>query len=71
MNAGDCLFISGKVVHGGGYNRTTDFLRRAVAWTFQPGYLTPEEAYPFLVDMEIAMRRSPRRTIQRARGMSC
>ncbi len=54
MNAGDVLFISGKVVHGGGHNRTTDFYRRAVAWTFQPGYLTPEEAYPFIVDLELA-----------------
>ncbi|UTT50905.1 MULTISPECIES: phytanoyl-CoA dioxygenase family protein [Rhodococcus] len=54
MKAGDTLFISGKVVHGGGHNRTSDFYRRAVAWTFQPGYLTPEEAYPFIVDLELA-----------------
>jgi ectoine hydroxylase-related dioxygenase (phytanoyl-CoA dioxygenase family) len=56
MHAGDCLLISGKTVHRGGANQTTDFRRRAVAFSFQPGYLTPEEAYPFLIDMEIAKK---------------
>ncbi|KAJ6001077.1 hypothetical protein N7481_001486 [Penicillium waksmanii] len=47
MKAGDVLLISGKVVHGGGANQSGDVKRRGLAFTFQPGYLTPEEAYPF------------------------
>lgn len=60
MNAGDCLFINGKVVHGGGANRTENERRRGLAFTFQPGYLTPEEAYPFLVELELVKTMSPR-----------
>lgn len=59
MSAGDALFISGKTVHGGGSNQS-DMYRRAVAFTFQAGYLTPEEAYPFLVDMKVAKTMSKR-----------
>ncbi|MFG3022501.1 phytanoyl-CoA dioxygenase family protein [Streptomyces sp. NPDC048254] len=54
MKAGDVLFINGKVSHGGGANRTTDCYRRGVAFALQPGFLTPEEAYPFIVDQELA-----------------
>lgn len=60
MSKGDCLLINGKVVHGGGHNQSTDYYRRACAFTFQPGFLTPEEAYPFMVDMELAKKMSPR-----------
>lgn len=60
MRAGDCLFISGKTVHGGGANRTADQRRRAVAFSFQPGFLTPEEAYPFIVDINLVRGMSPR-----------
>jgi ectoine hydroxylase-related dioxygenase (phytanoyl-CoA dioxygenase family) len=66
MNAGDALFFSGKTVHGGGANKTTNEYRRAVAFAFNPGFLTGEEAYPFLVDMEIAKSLSPR--VQRMLG---
>jgi ectoine hydroxylase-related dioxygenase (phytanoyl-CoA dioxygenase family) len=66
MNAGDALFFSGKVVHGGGANKTANEYRRAVAFAFNPGFLTGEEAYPFLVDMEIAKTLSPR--VQRMLG---
>lgn len=59
MKAGDCLFISGKVVHGGGENRTENEYRRAVAFTFAPSYITPEEAYPFLVDKGIVSEMTP------------
>ncbi|VUC29728.1 unnamed protein product [Clonostachys rosea] len=59
MKAGDCLFISGKVVHGGGHNITESFRRRAVAFTFAPSYITPEEAYPFLVDTETVKTMTP------------
>lgn len=66
MNAGDALFFSGKTVHGGGANRTSDEYRRAVALAFNPGFLTGEEAYPFLIDMDIAKKLSPR--VQRLVG---
>ena len=60
MNAGDCLFINGKVVHGGGANNTEGEKRRGCAFTFQPSYLTPEEAYPFFVKKEVVKTMSPR-----------
>jgi ectoine hydroxylase-related dioxygenase (phytanoyl-CoA dioxygenase family) len=66
MNAGDALLFSGKTAHGGGANQTSDEYRRAVAFALNPGFLTGEEAYPFLVDMEIAKTLSPR--VQRLLG---
>lgn len=54
LEVGDACFITGKVVHGGGANRTTDKVRRGLAIVFQCSYLTPEEAYPFIVSKEIA-----------------
>ncbi|KAJ5108259.1 hypothetical protein N7456_004934 [Penicillium angulare] len=59
MKPGDALLISGKVVHGGGFNKT-DGNRRGVAFTFQCSYLTPEEAYPFMIPMETIKKLSPR-----------
>jgi ectoine hydroxylase-related dioxygenase (phytanoyl-CoA dioxygenase family) len=66
MSAGDALFFSGKTAHGGGANKTSDEYRRAVAFAFNPGFLTGEEAYPFLIDMDIAKKLSPR--VQRLVG---
>ncbi|MFK4599944.1 phytanoyl-CoA dioxygenase family protein [Streptomyces pristinaespiralis] len=66
MNAGDVLLISGKTAHGGGANRTGDEYRRGLAFTFNAGFLTGEEAYPFLVDRELARTLSPR--VQRMLG---
>ncbi|KAK5046198.1 hypothetical protein LTR84_008655 [Exophiala bonariae] len=60
MEAGDCLFISGKIVHGGGSNRTAEELRRCLAFTFAAGYLTPEEAFPFQIRKDIAKTMSTR-----------
>jgi ectoine hydroxylase-related dioxygenase (phytanoyl-CoA dioxygenase family) len=60
MDVGDACFITGKVVHGGGANVTTDITRRAITLVFQCSYLTPEEAYPFLVDKKIANSLTPR-----------
>lgn len=60
MEAGDCLFISGKTIHGGGSNRTQDELRRALAFTFSAAYLTPEEAYPFQISRDVAKTMSKR-----------
>ncbi|WP_128977750.1 phytanoyl-CoA dioxygenase family protein [Streptomyces roseicoloratus] len=66
MDAGDVLLISGKTAHGGGANRTGDAYRRGLAFTFNAGFLTGEEAYPFLVDRELARTLSPR--VQRMLG---
>ncbi|MFJ9613428.1 phytanoyl-CoA dioxygenase family protein [Streptomyces noursei] len=66
MNAGDVLLISGKTAHGGGANRTGDEYRRGLAFTFNAGFLTGEEAYPFLVDRGLAKTLSPR--VQRMLG---
>jgi ectoine hydroxylase-related dioxygenase (phytanoyl-CoA dioxygenase family) len=60
MEAGDALFFIGKLAHGGGANTTKDERRRGVAFTFNPGYFVPEEAYPFIVDLELARTLSPR-----------
>jgi ectoine hydroxylase-related dioxygenase (phytanoyl-CoA dioxygenase family) len=51
MKAGDAVFFTGKVVHGGGANRTEDEFRRGIAIPIQPSYLTPEEPFPFVLDV--------------------
>lgn len=43
---GDAFVYSGKVLHGGGENRTADRWRRAMHLSFVVGWLTPEEANP-------------------------
>lgn len=60
MSAGDALFFSGKTAHGGGANRTSGEYRRAVSFALNPGFLVGEEAYPFLVDRELARSLPPR-----------
>ncbi|OBK23762.1 phytanoyl-CoA dioxygenase [Mycobacterium asiaticum] len=60
MSAGDAQFFSGKTAHGGGANRTSDEYRRAVSFALNPGFLVGEEAYPFLVDRELARSLPPR-----------
>ncbi len=59
MEKGDALIYSGKLLHGAGENRSNR-ARRALALAFCPGWLVPEEAYPFVVPMEIARTLSPR-----------
>lgn len=54
LEPGDVLLFSGKVIHGGGANVTADQFRRGLVMPIQPAYLTPEEAYPFLVSMDVA-----------------
>ncbi|KAK0391530.1 hypothetical protein NLU13_1030 [Sarocladium strictum] len=60
MDVGDACFITGKVVHGGGANTTADSTRRAITLVFQCSYLTPEEAYAFNVEREVAGTLTPR-----------
>jgi hypothetical protein len=60
LKPGSVLFYSGKVIHSGGANVTTDVKRRVIASSFNPSFLVPEEAYPFAVPMEEARKMSPR-----------
>ncbi len=57
--AGSAILMSGKTIHGGGANVTPDVKRRVVAISFNPGFLVPEEAYPFTVPLEVARAMSP------------
>ena len=59
MRAGSGLLISGRVIHGGGANQS-DRNRRILALGYNVSWLTPEEAHPFLVPLEIAKTLSPR-----------
>jgi hypothetical protein len=55
MRVGDALIYSGKVVHGGGANRTRDRWRKAMHLSFVVGWLTPEESSPIdYTDEELA-----------------
>lgn len=60
MKAGSAVFFSGKVVHGGGANRTVNEYRRGLAVPLQPSFLTPEEPFPFVLDLE-TVRTLPQR----------
>ncbi|KAJ5979994.1 hypothetical protein N7481_007292 [Penicillium waksmanii] len=60
MKAGDAVLMSGKTVHGGGENKTTEELRRGLAFTLQCSYLTPEEANPFIISLETIKELTPR-----------
>ena len=60
MKAGDVIFFNGKVSHGGGANVTASEYRRGLTIPLQPAYLNVEEAYPFLVDLELVKTLSPR-----------
>ena len=55
MQPGDAMIYSGKVVHGGGANQTTDQWRRAMHLSFVLGWLVPEESSPIdYTDEELA-----------------
>jgi ectoine hydroxylase-related dioxygenase (phytanoyl-CoA dioxygenase family) len=60
MHAGDALVYTGKLVHGGGANQTTDRWRHAMHLSFVAGWLTPEESSPLdYTDAELSQH-SPR-----------
>lgn len=59
LKAGSAILYSGKLVHGGGANTTRDVKRRVIAVPYNPGFLVPEEAYPFTVPMEAVRKMSP------------
>ena len=46
LKVGDALIYSGKLLHGGGANQTSDRWRHAMHLSFLAGWLTPEEACP-------------------------
>jgi len=46
MGPGDALVYTGKLVHGGGANMTSDRWRRAMHLSYVVGWLTPEESSP-------------------------
>jgi len=46
LGVGDALVYSGKLVHGGGANRSDDRWRLAMHLSFVVGWLTPEESSP-------------------------
>lgn len=60
LKAGDAVLFGGKVVHGGGANVTTDQYRRGLTIPLQASILTPEEAYPLIVPLEVVRTLSPR-----------
>jgi len=60
MQAGDMLLFSGKLVHGGGANRTADRSRRVLSTSYSVSLLKGEEAYPFVVSPDEARSYSPR-----------
>ena len=60
LKPGSALFYGGKLVHGGGANVTKDVKRRVIAVPYNPGFLVPEEAYPFTVSLDAVRKMSPR-----------
>ncbi len=60
MEAGDGLLYSGRVIHNGGANVTTDQWRLGLHVSFVLGWLTPEEALPISVPWESASKMSER-----------
>lgn len=60
MDPGDCFLYSGRVLHGGGDNKTKDRVRKAMYNGFILGWLTPEEAIPLTIAPEHA-RSLPKR----------
>lgn len=55
MKPGDALIYSGRLIHGGGANRTTGQWRNAMHLSFLVGWLVPEESSPIdYTDEELA-----------------
>jgi ectoine hydroxylase-related dioxygenase (phytanoyl-CoA dioxygenase family) len=60
MRAGSVLLFSGKTIHGGGANRTTDEWRSVIHLSYLLGWLRAEEAHAFSIPSATAAR-LPRR----------
>lgn len=59
MQPGDVLFFTGRLVHGGGENYTSNVWRRGISIVFQASYLTPEECYPLMIPRTIVESMTP------------
>ena len=66
MRQGDGFVYSGKVLHGGGANQSSDRWRNAMHLSFVVGWLTPEEANAIDYTTEELQSQSPR--VQRLLG---
>jgi ectoine hydroxylase-related dioxygenase (phytanoyl-CoA dioxygenase family) len=60
MEAGSVLLFSGKTIHGGGANRTTDQWRIALHLSYLLGWLRTEEAHPFSIPLDVVAGLPPR-----------
>ena len=60
LEPGDAILYSGRVLHGGGANRTADRWRRALYVGMIASWLTPEEAVAASIDAEFAATLPPR-----------
>lgn len=69
MPAGSALLYTGRLVHGGGANRTEDEWRWGMHMSYVLGWLTPEEASPIGVPWD-RVRDRPER-IQQLLGWRC
>jgi ectoine hydroxylase-related dioxygenase (phytanoyl-CoA dioxygenase family) len=69
MPAGSGLIYTGRVLHGGGANTTTDVWRFGLHLSFVLGWLTPEEASPLAAPWDVVSR-LPHRA-QRLLGWRC
>ncbi|KAI7977006.1 hypothetical protein EIK77_002516 [Talaromyces pinophilus] len=56
LNAGDALVIGGKIVHGGGANRTKDIWRKVTTVMFCNAAFTQEEAFQIVLDRELVKK---------------
>ncbi|RSM04473.1 hypothetical protein CEP52_006801 [Fusarium oligoseptatum] len=56
LKAGDMMMIGGRIVHGGGYNSTSDFFRRIVSVVAVTNCFTQEEAYALTLDLEMVKK---------------
>lgn len=54
MSAGSVLLFSGRTIHGGGANHTTDEWRSAIHLSYLLGWLRAEEAHQFAVPADVA-----------------
>ena len=60
MGAGSVLMFSGRTVHGGGANTTTDQWRTSLHVSYLLGWLRTEEAHPFAVPPDVVRGLPPR-----------
>lgn len=54
MNPGDALIYLGSLAHGGGANNSANRIRKALYIGFLLGWLTPEEAVPLAIPLQLA-----------------